>query len=322
MMESLDRHLQRLAALADRTELPAPAEVRRRGEARRRHRRIAVAAGSLLLLAGIATPVAIALAGASTQRIPPTTKKPTTTMSTPSTSTTTTSSTTTATTSPPSAAAAVSLAQQGQRLSYVATYSLTAASDAPSPAPSRLIVAQVGNPAGGWPTEWSYTLEWSNGWEAEMEQQPGGQSGLIYQCQRLSAQASWTCQGPDGMGGGNAMHAAIEPYEPMTQYDFLLGILHPLYGTSTASSEIIAGQRVQCVTAPASPPETWCFTPQGVFASFPQDNELDPYARGLGGQLVAWSESVPADQFVPPATPTAWTGPWALCRQGPCVAVG
>jgi hypothetical protein len=152
-----------------------------------------------------------------------------------------------------------------------------------------------------------------------MEQQPGGQSGLYYQCQRLSVVASWTCQGPDRVGGGTGMHAAIEPYEPITQYDFLQGILHPLFGTATASSEVILGQPVQCVTAPAtSPPETWCLTAQGVFASFPPDNDLDPYARGLGGQLVAWTESVPAGQFVPPATPTPWTGPWALCSQGPC----
>jgi RNA polymerase sigma-70 factor (ECF subfamily) len=75
MMESLDSRLQRLAGIADRAELPPAADVRRRGEARRRHRRFAVAAGSLVLLAAIATPVAIVLAGASTQTISPTTKR-------------------------------------------------------------------------------------------------------------------------------------------------------------------------------------------------------------------------------------------------------
>jgi hypothetical protein len=89
MMESLDSRLQRLVAVADGAELPSAADVRRRGEDRRRHRRLAVAGGSLVLLAAVTAPVAIVLAGASTQKMGPTTKKPTTAISTPSSPTTT-----------------------------------------------------------------------------------------------------------------------------------------------------------------------------------------------------------------------------------------
>jgi hypothetical protein len=78
MMESLDSRLQRLAAVADRAVLPSAADVRRHGEDRKRRRRLVVAAGSLILLAGVATPIALVWAGASTQRISPTIKKPTT----------------------------------------------------------------------------------------------------------------------------------------------------------------------------------------------------------------------------------------------------
>jgi hypothetical protein len=88
MMAWLDSQLERLAAVADRAEIPTAADVRRRGDARRRHRRLAVTAGSLLLLAVIATPVAIVLTGPSTRKISPTALTPTTTIPTRSTSTT------------------------------------------------------------------------------------------------------------------------------------------------------------------------------------------------------------------------------------------
>jgi len=90
-MESFESRLQRLADLTGQIELPSAGDVRRRGDARRRHRRLGLASGSLLLLAAVTTPVAIVLAGASTQKVSPTTKSPTTAISTPSVSSTTSS---------------------------------------------------------------------------------------------------------------------------------------------------------------------------------------------------------------------------------------
>jgi|HubBroStandDraft_1064217.scaffolds.fasta_scaffold404268_2 hypothetical protein len=63
-------------------------------------------------------------------------------------------------------------------------------------------------------------------------------------------------------------------------------------------------------------------TAPGVFATFPAEDDLDPYAAGLAGQLTRWAPSVPPDQFVAPAPPTPWRSAWVLCRLGPCVSSG
>jgi len=215
----------------------------------------------------------------------------------------------------PAAVAAVALARSGERLSYVATYDLT-----PIPADhgidiTTMTVGQVGNPAGGWPTQWYYRLGWADGAAFEMEVRPGGANGLVYRCGRQSPTAAWSCYGPTATLGGNYGHTLAEVYEPMTQAGFLQGTLADHGATSTTTS--FGGQPVQCLTDGTS--QTWCLTSSGVFASFPAEDDLGPYARGLVGRLVSWTGDASPLQFVLPATPSLAISPGSVCVQGgPC----
>jgi hypothetical protein len=223
-------------------------------------------------------------------------------------------STTTTTTSPPSpaAAAAVALAALGQRLSYVATYDVTQ-TEKSGIDPVSLTVAQVGNPDGGWPTEWYYRLEWADGAQFELELQPGGVSGVIFRCGLQSPTSEWTCVGPTNAPGGNYGVSLVQPYEPMTEYSSLQSTLTDQ--ADTASTALIAGQAVRCLTSSS---QTWCLTSPGLFASFPADDQIGPYG-GLAGELVAWSGEVTPEQFDLPATPSTTISPDSVCvHGGPC----
>jgi hypothetical protein len=216
----------------------------------------------------------------------------------------------------PAAVDALSLAQMGQRQSYVATYAITQTT-AHGIDPVSLTVAQVGKPKGGWPTEWYYRLTWADGAEFEMETEPGAVGGEIFRCGLQNPAGEWICYGPTSSSrlGGNYGHALVEVYEPMTQYGSLQGILTDPADTSSTSD--FEGQRIQCVTNGSS--QTWCLTPSGLFASFPAEDELDPFAVGLAGRLVSWSGRVSPERFVLPATPSTTISPGSVCvHGGPC----
>lgn len=215
---------------------------------------------------------------------------------------------------PPAAEAAVSMAQMGQRLSYSATYRLTPVITS-NPGEqgvdaSTLVVAQVGNPEGGWPTEWSYRLEWPNGSQFEMESQPGG---TTYTCALVNPTSRWSRDGPHAVDGGNAGVNMVGFYMPMTVYDDSLEATLVPGGMARTSSAVMAGQSVQCVTDDT----TWCWTPLGIFARFPAIEDIDPGGRGFSGQLVSWSGVVSAQTFTLPGPVTSTEG-LMPCANGPC----
>jgi len=215
--------------------------------------------------------------------------------------------------SPTVAVQAVALAQMGQRLSYVATYRITQTLGGIDP--TTMVVTQMGNPEGGWPSDWSYRLEWSDGSEFELEAQPGGPNGLVYKCGLPSPTSTWSCYGPIVGLGGNYGHSLVELYEPMTQYGFLQATLSDQ--SDIGSTAYVADEQVDCLTS--GPSQTWCLTSLGLFASFPAEEELGPWAHGLAGQLLSWSGQVTPEQLDLPALPSTTISPVSACVEGgPC----
>jgi len=214
---------------------------------------------------------------------------------------------------PLSSASALSLARRGLKQSFVATYRLTeGAGRIGSDYSFTVVVAQRGPLANlaeeEWfepgPGEWSYLMEWPNGEQMEMVKRSEG----LYSCNR-SPEGSWECDGPDRYGGGNGVLITVSAYEPVTQYsalhESLLGPPPPHHVVSRTG--VISGRRVSCLTT-GRPAETWCYTSQGLLASFPISGGEGPVA-GLAGTLVKSSTTVPSRQFVLPVRPRPWSGP-------------
>lgn len=215
----------------------------------------------------------------------------------------------------PAAVSALALAGAGQRLSYVATYRLTPATAGLSDF-TTLVVAQEGDPEGGSPDEWSYTLSWADGAQVEMVQEPGQPgSRPTYECERPASSGGWQCQGPRDIGGNYGVYLT-EPFVPQTQYGQLAGILptSQFDEPTTSSTGVVAGQAVQCVTNGG---QTWCLTGQGLFATFSAVHDFG-VLHGFTGQLTSWTESVTPAQFVLPARPLPGALDLPDCNAGPC----
>ena len=101
----------------------------------------------------------------------------------------------------------------------------------------------------------------------------------------------------------------------MTQYGFLQATLSD--GSDMGSTALVAGQQVDCLTS--APSQTWCLTSLGLFATFPAEEELGPWAHGLAGQLVSWSGQVTPEQLDLPAAPSTTISSASVCVEGgPC----